>query len=65
MQALQASGQNQSQQHAIGAQGIHQRVRSSSNNSGLNVAPTFGAAGLTSSVLAGGGAEACRCAESI
>lgn len=55
MQALQASGQNQSQQHGISAQGIHQRVRSSSNNSGLNVAPSFGAAGLTGSVLAGGG----------
>ena len=35
MQALQSS-QNQNQQHPIGAQGIHQRVRSSSNNSGLN-----------------------------
>jgi len=32
---------------------VHQRVRSSSNNSGLNVAPSFGAAGLASSVLGG------------
>lgn len=54
MQALQTSGQNQSQQHGIGAQGLHQRVRSSSNNSGLNVAPSFGASGLAGSVLAGG-----------
>lgn len=36
---------------------MHQRVRSSSNNSGLNVAPSFGAAGLASSVLGGGSSQ--------
>ena len=55
MQALQASSQGP--QLPMGAQGVHQRVRSSSNNSGLNVAPSFGAAGLASSVLGGGGSS--------
>lgn len=49
--ALQSSGQSQSQQHQMGNPGIHQRVRSSSNNSGLNVSPSFGVSGLAGSVL--------------